>query len=101
MRILAVSGVGLNVDNELKRVPDNAPTDVLLDHDDAIQSMSLMPESNKVFLSASLDGTVRLWDVRSADACQGVMTFSEEQTCVQFNPQKDTEFVECGTRHIR
>ena len=39
-------------------------------HDDAVHKISLQPENSDVFVSASHDFTLKLWDARASDRAQ-------------------------------
>eukprot|EP01095_Lingulamoeba_sp_RSL-Kostka_P016863 TRINITY_DN845_c0_g1_i3.p1 TRINITY_DN845_c0_g1~~TRINITY_DN845_c0_g1_i3.p1 ORF type:complete len:247 (-),score=59.41 TRINITY_DN845_c0_g1_i3:58-798(-) len=53
-------------------------------HRDKVVSLSMSP-NNDTFLSGSLDGTVRLWDLR-VSKCQGLLRFRGRPT-ITFDPE--------------
>jgi len=56
-------------------------------HTDRLVSLEMSPKED-IFTSASMDGTARIWDLRTTD-CQGVLRFPTDDCCpaVAFDPQ--------------
>jgi COMPASS component SWD2 len=66
---------------------DNRYLRVFQGHSRSVVAVEMSPKED-VFASASLDGTIRIWDLRSTD-CQAAMHFSGEgeRPAVAFDPQ--------------
>ncbi|GAA5903266.1 hypothetical protein JCM6882_008122 [Rhodosporidiobolus microsporus] len=62
------------------------PIDVWLDHDDSIMGLSCHPSNPSLFLSASSDGTLRLFDTRTQPGCVGILADHHSMDDVAFHP---------------
>ncbi|CAB4411884.1 unnamed protein product [Rhizophagus irregularis] len=64
-----------------------------LGHEDAVHSIAFDPFNDNLFLSASQDGTVKLWDIRCNFQCQGEIKGFAQMTHAQFSPTVEKQFV--------
>eukprot|EP00667_Euglena_gracilis_P005026 EG_transcript_5058 len=64
------------------------------EHDDVVQKVSFRPEDSNLFVSASNDSTLRLWDCR-APASQGAIFGLCAFSAVAFCPTSDNHFLSC------
>ncbi len=58
----------------------------------------MQPMNDAVFLSASQDGTIRLYDARASTHAQQMMQFRHEQNCAQFHPNDQNLFLASDTK---
>lgn len=54
--------------------------------------------NDAAFLTASQDGTIRLYDARVSTHAQQMMQFRSEQNCVQFHPFDEKLFLVSDTQ---
>eukprot|EP00668_Euglena_longa_P031463 GGOE01040667.1.p1 GENE.GGOE01040667.1~~GGOE01040667.1.p1 ORF type:complete len:333 (+),score=65.79 GGOE01040667.1:48-1046(+) len=73
---------------------DSAPICRFEEHDDVVQKVSFRPEDSNVFVSASNDSTLRLWDCRSP-VSQGTLFGLCAFSAVAFCPTSDNFFLSC------
>ncbi|RIA98974.1 WD40-repeat-containing domain protein [Glomus cerebriforme] len=74
---------------------ESGPT-IFFGHEDAVHSVAFDPFNDNLFLSASQDGTVKLWDVRCNNQSQGEIKGYIQMTHTQFNPTVEKQFVTCN-----
>lgn len=76
------------------------PTQVWLDHESAVNSISPHPFNPALFISASSDGTLRQFDLRSHDSDRAVAIIADEHGMnhVQHHPLTPEVFVYAGER---
>ncbi|CAH1762642.1 4060_t:CDS:10, partial [Entrophospora sp. SA101] len=71
----------------------NLTVDKFVSHLDAVQSIAFDPFNDNIFLSASQDGTVKLWDIRKGKNHCGEIVVFDSMTFVQFSPVTERQFV--------
>eukprot|EP00993_Chasmostoma_nieuportense_P006981 NODE_766_length_1887_cov_20.698295_g713_i0.p1 GENE.NODE_766_length_1887_cov_20.698295_g713_i0~~NODE_766_length_1887_cov_20.698295_g713_i0.p1 ORF type:complete len:620 (+),score=135.06 NODE_766_length_1887_cov_20.698295_g713_i0:28-1860(+) len=64
-----------------------------VEHDDVVQKVSYQPQSPHLFLSASADSTVKLWDGRCGTQPQGVLVGLSAFSSLAFSPVAENHFV--------
>eukprot|EP00906_Rhabdomonas_costata_P032465 RCo045735 len=65
------------------------------DHSDVVQKVAFQPFSSEVFVSASADSTVKLFDCRAGTSAQGEIIGLCPFSCVAFVPTMDYTFLSC------
>lgn len=88
-----LDGLILKYNTERGGAKNNQPCDVLHDHESSVMKISVSPCNPNILLSASLDGTVRLWDLRAQEACKGILVRADEQKAVTFQKSTDSLFL--------
>ncbi|OZJ01652.1 hypothetical protein BZG36_05204 [Bifiguratus adelaidae] len=67
-------------------------------HDASVQRIDQCPVNDNIVLSASQDGTIKLWDFRTGGDDQGTIMTRAEINEVEFHPTMPTAFVSCDAR---
>lgn len=71
--------------------------DTFAEHDQDAMFLSLRPNDKNVFVSCSVDKTIKVWDIRSSQS--SVQTFrghSGDVNCVEFMPSDGNAFATCS-----
>jgi guanine nucleotide-binding protein G(I)/G(S)/G(T) subunit beta-1 len=73
--------------------------DTFKEHEADAMFLSLRPNDSNVFLSCSVDKTIKVWDIRSSGKEGSVQTFvghMSDVNCVDFMPCDDNAFATCS-----
>ncbi|CAI2161797.1 15510_t:CDS:10, partial [Funneliformis geosporum] len=92
--VLSCGNDKLIIYHDLEHESEFHVPDTFTGHKDAVQSVAFDPFNDHLFLSASQDGTVKLWDIRcKVDQCQGEIRSLANMTHAQYNPTVENQFI--------
>jgi len=69
-------------------------------HEDAVHKVSFHPDDPHVFISASHDFTLKLWDLRAGRESRGSIAGLDPFTCVAFCPTDGNRFLSCDASSV-